>query len=206
MSNYTPEVGALIKAGSMLANCAFNLEQIERLTLRERRSLDESRKAWDEAHSAYAATLRQQAGRVDEEFDLRKYVRHMADVLEAGVGLIKVDSDLARLGAAIQAALAQNTQGDGEAVNGLVADHLISGLGKLANTVSKRMANDIREVLSAMKPLYLHAERARVPDVECPHEWYPDTDVEVDGWFRCRLCDVSRQLPKAAPSQRAEVK
>jgi hypothetical protein len=55
---------------------------------------------------------RQQAGRVDEDegFDPRKFVRHMAEVLEAGGDMFKIDADLARLGAAIQAAIAQNTQ------------------------------------------------------------------------------------------------
>lgn len=36
-------------AGAMLANCAFNLAQRSHLTDDERRSLDESRKAWDAA-------------------------------------------------------------------------------------------------------------------------------------------------------------
>lgn len=35
--------------------------------------------------------------------DMRKYVRHLADVLEAGIGLWKVDADLQRLAAAINA-------------------------------------------------------------------------------------------------------
>lgn len=36
-------------AGAMLANCAFNLAQCDRLTTRERQSLDASRKVWDAA-------------------------------------------------------------------------------------------------------------------------------------------------------------
>lgn len=40
---------AIRRAGSMLANCAYNLAQRNHLTDSERRSLDESRKAWDAA-------------------------------------------------------------------------------------------------------------------------------------------------------------
>jgi multidrug efflux pump subunit AcrA (membrane-fusion protein) len=57
---------------------------------------------------ATAALAAQQQG--EEGFDARKYVRHMADVLEAGGDLFKVDADLARLGAAINAITAPPAQ------------------------------------------------------------------------------------------------
>lgn len=59
-------------------------------------------------------------------------------------------------------------RGEAMACNGLIADHIVSGLGKLGATVSKRDAENIRAVLSAMRPLYTDppTERVRVPDVE----------------------------------------
>ena len=43
------ESSRLRRAGAMLSNCAYNLAQDESLNIRYRKSLDESRKAWDEA-------------------------------------------------------------------------------------------------------------------------------------------------------------
>lgn len=48
---------AMRTAGAMLANCAYNLAQRTHLTADERRSLDESRRAWD------AAIAQQEASR-----------------------------------------------------------------------------------------------------------------------------------------------
>lgn len=45
------ECARLRSAGTLLANCAFNLAQREHLTTDERRSLDESRIAWDAART-----------------------------------------------------------------------------------------------------------------------------------------------------------
>lgn len=46
---------AVRRAGAMLSNCAYNLAQRQHLTDDERRSLDESRQAWDAAIAAAPA-------------------------------------------------------------------------------------------------------------------------------------------------------
>lgn len=52
----------------------------------------------------YTAPPAEPAAQGEEGFDARKYVLHMADVLEAGGDLFKVDADLLRLAAAINKA------------------------------------------------------------------------------------------------------
>jgi uncharacterized membrane protein YccC len=44
----------LRQAGALLSNCAYNLAQRPHLTAEERRSLDESRRAWDALVEAHA--------------------------------------------------------------------------------------------------------------------------------------------------------
>lgn len=123
------------------------------------------------------------------EFDLRKWVRHMAEVLEAGKDVLGVDADLARLGAAIQAALAQNTQGEAVTVGPaswpsacawpakpftvrdepgehdpcwlvLPDNAMLAFVHHAANGVDQARAQFIADVCNA----YTHAERATVPD------------------------------------------
>lgn len=68
-----------------------------------------------------------------------------------------------------QTFIAAQEKADPVACNGLIADHIVSGLGKLGATVSKRDAENIRAVLSAMMPLYTSppAERVRMIDDLC---------------------------------------
>lgn len=58
---------AIRLAGAQLSNCAFNLAQRDHLTDPERRSLDESRKAWD------AAIRATPPAQVDDDWHLRGY-------------------------------------------------------------------------------------------------------------------------------------
>jgi len=57
----TAERDALRVAGALLSNCAFNLAQREHLTEAERRSLDESRRAWDATCAMIAAAPKGEA-------------------------------------------------------------------------------------------------------------------------------------------------
>lgn len=66
-------------------------------------TMTELRKAMRAALEA-ALSAPEPAAQGEEGFDARKYVRHMADVLEAGGDLFKVDADLSRLAAAINKA------------------------------------------------------------------------------------------------------
>lgn len=110
---------------------------------------------------AYAATLRQQAARVD--VDDAMVMRAMVAWAEAPV---RRDMGRSQMRAALTAALAQNTQGDAVAwqyrdvVEGVPSDWQQCTRGTyLYWATPENAARGVAEV----RALYLHAERARVP-------------------------------------------
>lgn len=153
MDKYSPEVGALIKAGTVLSNFAYNAAQGIYLFGDDLRSLDEVRKAWDAALSAYTATLSQQTQPVARVDDRQKEAIKLAGILdglgEGGYTLDglyendQADGDcfVARAADLLRefAALAQNTQGEDaglyvEARQCEDCDHL--GINDSSDTVS----------------------------------------------------------------------
>jgi hypothetical protein len=214
---------------------------------------------------ALAATLRQQAARVD----VRAAVQRMAGMLEQGewADLLSTDPDVARLNAAISAALAQNTQVAGCSLGCKDGQCLAQDHGCPSECVKPKAAQNTQgygeavawlrtvtqgdgetdQALSFSRdsfpldtqlgfrslgavPLYLHAERARVPDVDAmvnrflgwrlPDDFAPDFGISFDrdvpgcwpgSWptgtnlLNADQAKAMLEYVLAAPSQRAEV-
>lgn len=205
MGNYTPEqveqrVNAIqdaVSAGRMTAPMVFT-------KMRE----------------IIAATLRQQAGRVDEGMARRLCTKFD----ELGYGY--PDTDDAKL--ALTAALAQNTQGDAVAWLCDAPDD-----GTRTAVIAKALADMVERNGWTVQPLYLHAERARASDVDAmvsrflgwtlpkdfapdagisfkpipnphgdPYPWPTGTNLLHAGQAKAMF----EYVLAAAPSQRAEVK
>lgn len=188
MDNYAKEVDALLTAGALLANCAFNLAQSDKLDARQRCSLDDSRKAWDAALSNFPATLRQQAGRVDEGM-----VEVAERVWHANEGTFSQ-----RMKLALTAALAQNTQGEDK---GGVWQYRVKGSHAWRDAEGPINSDYNREEWEVRR-VYLHAERARVPEgwVLVPRE---PTDAMIEAAFSS---DSPGNDPSATPDYAAAYK
>lgn len=174
----------------------YTPEQLER----ESAACRQISTTWADMIDAYATTLRQQAGRVDE--DALHEVR--SRLLTASVDPSTCTPEFfTGLADQLEAALAQNTQGDGEPYYWLDET---TGYG------SKR-----KEFPSQKTALYLHAERARVPDgwVLVPREPTPEMveagarAVSDHSWGDSTTKECNEiaweAMLAAAPSQRAEV-
>lgn len=180
--------------------------------------------AYERDMAADLATLRQQAGRVDfNESDLTALRSlKVGEVLteeqwEAECQFVRHQDEIIRN---LRAALAQNTQG--EAVAWAEPDVLesMSPMGGLDGVDAVECIVSKERTEQHTVPLYLHAERARVPE-----GWVPRAVVEVaqgdlhmlkkaiearDPWpeLLVRVTDTERDLRTAlaaAPPQRAEV-
>lgn len=209
MGNYTPEqveqrVNAIqdaVSAGRMTAPMVFT-------KMRE----------------IIAATLRQQAGRVDEGMlrnvlgnvvkSMRATGRSWGPTRQAQV----LDTWADEIDTTLEAALAQNTQGEAVVTVGMFrgSDHTQDNYhGKgYEVTFSREDAGRLNDLPTGTK-LYLHAERARVPEADVIGDaievvmevrQFMESAKRFDAMKRMQKLAIDlEQLLAAAPSQRAEV-